>query len=76
MHSTDPMASGGDSGGAVFPEGRLIGGSVMSLAAFKRKPLAAREHVVRTDPGALSGTTIARIDGSGNPPDRRGPAQP
>lgn len=39
----------------------------MSLAAFNAEPLAAREHMVRTDPGALSETTVARIDRRGNP---------
>src|SRR6266702_7894727 len=32
-----------------------------------RKPLAARERMVRTDPGTLSDTTVARIDRRGNP---------
>jgi hypothetical protein len=34
MHSTDRIASGGCSGFAAFPRGRLIAGSVTSLAAF------------------------------------------
>jgi len=34
MHSTDWMASGGCSGRATFPQGRLIAGSIKSLAAF------------------------------------------
>src|SRR5260370_42487682 len=43
-----------------------------------RKPLAAREHMVRTDPGSLSETTVARIDRGGNPlpePDLRAPGR-
>ena len=32
-----------------------------------RKPLAARAHMVRTDPGSLSATTVPRIGRRGNP---------
>src|ERR1700685_2248581 len=39
-----------------------------------RKPLAAREHMVRTDPGSLSETTVARIDRRGNPSQETGSA--
>src|SRR5260370_18438481 len=43
-----------------------------------RKPLAAREQMVRTDAGSLSETTVARIDRGGNPlpePDLRAPGR-
>jgi hypothetical protein len=63
MQSTDRIASGGCPDTAVviaaFSPGRLIAGSIMNLAAFNEEPLAAREHMVRTDPGALSQTTVA-----------------
>src|SRR5580692_9794872 len=77
MHSTGRFALDRCSGRAVFPLRRLTAESVMSVAAFNgRKPLAARAHMVRTDPGSLSRTTLARIGSRGNRLPDRPPGSP
>jgi hypothetical protein len=62
MHSAERMASGGCPGHrpTAIPEGGLIAGSVIALAAFNAESLAAREHMVRTDPGSLCAARVAR----------------
>jgi hypothetical protein len=65
MHSTQGSASGRWPGChaaviAAAPKAWLIAGTVIGLAAFNAQLLAAREHMVRTDPGSLTAARIAR----------------
>jgi hypothetical protein len=53
---------------AAAPEVWRIEGSVIGLTAFNAGLQAAREHMVRTDPGSLSAAKVAQTSGEGNPP--------
>jgi hypothetical protein len=50
---------------AAAPKLWLIVGSIIGLAAFNAELPAAREHMVRTDPGSLTAARVARTDGEG-----------
>jgi hypothetical protein len=55
------------------PKVWLIAGSLIGLAAFNAELPAAREHMVRTDPGSLSAASVPRTHGESNPPPPRHP---
>src|ERR1039458_2391987 len=70
MHRPGRTVPGGCPGCATRSRVSLIGRSVMSLAAFGAERLAAREHMVRTDPGSLSSARVARTGGERQPASR------